>query len=234
MDMKVANFDLNDPIWRGIPLALLLGIAMLVAWPPLQKILAHRYMQRLISRLGIDSLRHISLMDGADVPLYIEYLILRSDGLLLLIVKPFRGNIFAAEKIENWTQVFRHRSFKFGNPLHELETNLLALRGMLPEINIRGLVIFTQGAVFPKGKPDNVCNFEELKQLASQRANSDIPDSLRQIWGQLSDNVQRDKRLNPTILYQKGDKRRLFLGTFLLFGCLIYLAWVLGWLQGIA
>jgi len=233
MDMIFTAFDFEHPIWQGILLAFLFGITLLVVWPPLQKIQAHRYMQRLISRLGRDSLRHFSIMDGADVPLYIEYLILQPEGLLLLIVKPFRGNIFAAEKIEKWTQVIRHHSFKFANPLHELETNLQALRGMLPKVKIHGLVVFTQGAFFPKGKPDAVCNFEELKTMASHRPKDDIPESMQQVWAQLGNSVQQEKKLHPTILYQRGDKRRLFWGTLLLIGCLIYLARMLGWLQGI-
>jgi hypothetical protein len=56
---------------------------------------------------------------------------------------------------------------------------------------------------------------------------------LRQVWDQISSGVQQDKRLHPTILYQRGDKRRLFLGTLLFIGCLIYIAQILGWLQGV-
>jgi hypothetical protein len=233
MDTILATFDFDHPIWQGILLVLLLGMTILIAWPPLQKIWAHRYLHRLIGCLGSQSLRHISVMDGADVPLYIEYLILQPDGLLLLIIKPFRGNIFAADKIENWTQVVRHHSFKFANPLHELETTLQALRGMLPKINVRGLVIFTQGAHFPKGKPQAVCDFEELKDLATRQDHREIPEALHQAWADLASSVQQNKRLYPAVLYQRGDKRRLLLSTILLIGCLIYIAHLLGWLKGI-
>lgn len=233
MDTILATLDFDHPIWQGILLAFLFGITLLVAWPPLTKIRAHRYLQGLIRRLGRDSLRHISLMDGADVPIYIEYLILQPDGLLLLIVKPFRGNIFAAEKIQNWTQVIRHHSFKFANPLHELETSLQALRGLLPKVSVRGLVVFAQGAHFPKGKPEAVCDFDELKALASQQDKREVPDALRQAWEQLSGSVQADKKLHPAILYQRGDKRRLLLGTFLLIVCLMYFVRFMGWLKGI-
>jgi len=230
MEKIVTTLNFDHPIWQGILLVLLFGITLFIAWPPLQKIRAHRYMQRLIGRLGRGCLRHVSIMDGADIPLYIEYLILQPGGLLLLIVKPFRGNIFAAEKIENWTQVVRHHSFKFANPLHELETNLQALHGMLPKINITGRVIFAQGANFPKGKPEAVCDFNELKNMASQRDTAEIPDALRQAWDQISSSVNQDKKLQPTILYQRGDKRRLLLGTILFFGCLIYLVRIMNWL----
>jgi hypothetical protein len=222
MDKIFATFDFSHPAWQGVLLLLMFALTVLVAWSPLKKIRAHHQLQRLIKALGQDSLRHFSLMDGADMPLYIEYLILQPGGLLLLIVKPYRGNIFAADKIENWTQVVRHHSFKFPNPLHELDTSLQALRGMLPKINIRGLVIFTQGANFPKGKPGAVCDFDELKALAAQPDKRDIPESLRQSWLQLSHSIQVDKNLHPAIFYQRGDKRRLLLGIFLLIACLIY------------
>jgi hypothetical protein len=230
MNTHLTLLDFDHPVWQVFLLGLLLGITLLVAWSPLKKIWAHRHLQRLISRLGRESLRHSTLMDGADVPLYLEYLVLQPDGLLLLIVKHYRGNIFAADKIENWTQVIRHHSFKFPNPLPELETNLQALRGLLPKVTIRGLVVFAQGAVFPKGKPDKVCNFEELKQLATQPELHEIPEALRQAWQHLGESVQQDKYLHPKILYQRGDKRRLVLGTFLLIACLIYCIHLVGWL----
>ena len=234
MEIISTALNINHPVWQGLLLAFFLGLALFIAWPPLQKIRAHYYLQHLISRLGSASLRHVSLLDGADVPLFIEYLILQPDGLLLLSVKPYRGNIFAAEKIENWTQVIRHHSFKFANPLHELELNLQALRGIASKVNIRGLVVFTQGASFPKGKPKSVCSFDELKQMAKKPDTREVPEILRQSWQQLLDGIQQDKKLTPSILYQRGDKRRLFAGTFLLIACLIYFAHLMGWLQGIA
>lgn len=223
-----ATLDFSQPAWQGVLLALMFGATLLVAWSPLKKIRAHYYLQRLIKALGQDSFRHFSLMDGADMPLYIEYLILQPDGLLLLVVKPYRGNIFAADKIENWTQVIRHRSFKFPNPLNELDTNLQALRGMLPKLNIRGQVVFTQGANFPKGKPAAVCDFEELKVLAASPDQREIPEPLRQAWSRLGASIQEDKKLHPAIFYQRGDKRRLLLGIILLIGCLIYVAYIVG------
>jgi hypothetical protein len=233
MDTILATLNLDQPIWRGLLLALLLVITLLVLWSPLKKISAHRYLQALIGRLGRSSLRHIALQDGADIPIYIEYLILQPDGLLLLIVKPFRGNIFAAEKIQNWTQVIRHHSFKFANPLHELETNLQALRGLLPKVSIQGLVVFAQGAHFPKGKPEAVVGFDELKALAGKQDKREIPEFLQQAWVHLNGSVQPDKRLHPAILYQRGDKRRLFTGIFCLILCLIYIIYLMGWLKGI-
>jgi len=233
MNILVTSFHFDSPIWHGIVLAVLLGAVLYIIWSPLQKILAHYNLQRLIGRLGHDSLRHITIMDGADVPLYIEYLILQADGLLLLNVKHFRGNIFAANNIETWTQVIRHHSFKFSNPLHELETNLQALRGLLPKINIRGRVVFTQGAAFPKGKPDAVCNIDELRNMVSETRDGEIPESIRQAWTQVGEAVQQDKYFHPSIFYQKGDKPRLFFGTLLFIGCLLYFGYVMGWLQGL-
>lgn len=233
MNNFFTTFDFNQLLWQILIPALLLVSGIVVAWPPLKKYRTHRHLQRLIGKLGNENLRHFSLMDGADMPLYIEYLILQPDGLLMLMVKPYRGNIFAAEKIENWTQVIRHRSFKFPNPLHELDTNLQALRAMLPKLHIRGLVVFAQGASFPKGKPDNVYDFNELKAMVDNVDRRDIPESMRAAWTRLCSVAQVDKKLNPVIFYQRGDKRRLSLGIFLLITCLIYTAGILGRLKGV-
>ena len=232
MDTILAAIDFDHPIWQGILLALLFGIPLLVAWPPLRKIRAYLQLHRLINRLGRHSLRHVSLADGADVPVFIDHLLLRPDGLMVLIVKPFRGNIFAAQKIENWTQVIRHHSFKFANPLYELETTLQALRGMWPKVAIHGVVVFTQGSHFPKGKPESVCSFEDLKSMASQQDLGEVPENLLQVWEQVRNNVQPNKQLHPTILYQRGDKRRLFVAALLLIASVLYLVHYLGWLKG--
>lgn len=228
-----ATLDFGQYAWQGLLLLLIFATSVFVAWSPIKKIRAHFYLRRLIKRLGRDSLRHFSLMDGADIPLNIEYLILQPDGLLLLIVKPYRGNIFAADKIENWTQVVRHHSFKFPNPLLELETNLQALRVMFPKLSIRGLVAFAQGANFPKGKPAAVCDFDELKTLAANPDKREVSENLRQTWLQLSKDIQMNKDLKPVIFYQRGDKRRLLLGIILLIICLIYIAYIMGWLKGV-
>lgn len=231
MNNIFTSYAFGQLLWL-VPV-LLFFVGIVVIWPPLKKYRAHRHLQHLIRKLGRGSLRHFSLMDGADMPLYIEYLILQPDGLLMLIVKPYRGNIFAADRIENWTQVVRHHSFKFPNPLHELETNLQALRAMLPKLKVRGFVVFAQGASFPKGKPKNVYDFDGLKTLAEQTERREIPESLNEAWSQLQAAAQVDKKLNPVIFYQRGDKRRLLLGTFLLITCLIFTAGILGRLKGV-
>ena len=92
--------------------------------------------------------------------------------------------------------------------------------------------MFAQGAYFPKGKPELVCDFEELKALAAQQDTREIPESVQQAWQQLSSSIRPNKKLYPTILYQRGDKRRLLLGILLLILCLIYVAHILGWLKG--
>lgn len=233
MNNIFTSYDFSQFFWQVLIPVILFISALLVAWPPLKKYRAHRHLQHLIKKLGKENLRHFSLMDGADMPLYIEYLILQPDGLLMLIVKPYRGNIFAAERIENWTQVIRHRSFKFPNPLHELDTNLQALRAMLPRLEVRGLVVFAEGANFPKGKPHNVVDFDELKHLADKTEKREINQALRDAWSQLREGAQMEKKLNPVIFYQRGDKRRLSLGIFLLISCLIYTAGMLARLKGV-
>lgn len=233
MDTLFANLDFDHPIWQGLMLALLIGITLALLWSPMKKVLAHRHLQNLIGKLGHMALRHISLMDGADVPIYIEHLVLRPEGFLVLIIKLFPGNIFAADKIQNWTQVIGHHSFKFTNPLHELEVGLQTLRGMFPKIPVKGLVIFAQGANFPKGKPDLVCNFEELKAMASQQDKREIPESVQTAWDSLTSSVQTNKQLHPAVFYQRGDKKRFLFGIVLFVFCLIYIAEISGLLKGL-
>jgi hypothetical protein len=226
---QINDFLLSQhPIVPGLLLAVLIGFALYLSWSPLQQLLVHWRLHSLVNRLGKASLKNVYIPDDLGEMIYVEQLILRPTELLLVMIKPFRGNIFAAEQIDLWTQVVGHRSYKFANPLHQQERDLQALSALLPKKPINGMVVFAKGSRFPKGKPDSVCDYQELKQLAADQHNQDIKPELQEAWQTLTSQAEVAEKMKQPILYQPGDKKRLTLG--LLTGCLAlaYAGWYLG------
>lgn len=217
--------SLTHPIMPGLLLALLLGLTIAFSWSPWSHILAHWRLHSLVNKLGKVSLRNVYVPDGLGDDLYIEQLILQRDKLLLVTIKPFRGNIFAAEHIDLWTQVVGHHSYKFKNPLHQLQTDLQVLHGLFPKINVDGWVVFAKGCRFPKGKPECVIAYENLKNLG--QTPNDVLPAVQGAWDKLLAEAVPAKAMRQSILYRRGDKRRLVLGLIFALATLGYVLWYL-------
>ncbi len=112
--------------------------------------------QRCLGRIGSEQIRNLVCADGLDGYYRIDRLALTRDAILLIGYKPFGGNIYCAERISEWTQVIEQKSFKFQNPLFELENQVAALRLLIDNAPLHGYLFFNQSAHFPKGHPESV------------------------------------------------------------------------------
>jgi hypothetical protein len=100
--------------------------------------------------------------DGLDGEFEINRLVMLHDSILLIAFRPYSGNIYCADSISEWTQVLGKKSYKFKNPLFELENQVSAIRNYLGEVSIRGVLIFDHSASFPKGHPDQVMRPDKI------------------------------------------------------------------------
>ncbi len=112
--------------------------------------------RRCLDRIGSEQIRNLVCADGLDGYYMLDRLALTADAILLISYKPYGGNIYCAEQISEWTQVVGQKSFKFENPLFELENQLTALRMVVGNVPLRGYLFFNLSAQFPKGHPDSV------------------------------------------------------------------------------
>ncbi len=137
---------------------LLLGLALILYLNrgPLMLRWHEWRLQRGLDRIGCEQIRHLVCDDGLDGRHEIDRLVLVEDAILIISYKPYRGNIYCAEQIDEWTQVIGQKSFKFANPLYELENQIASLRLIVGKAPLRGFLYFGQGAAFPKGHPDTV------------------------------------------------------------------------------
>ena len=183
----IKEFILNQPTlvtWLVVGLILIAGLFLQSVW--IKEFIREWKLNNLLKNIGAKSLHNVSIKDGMDGKIFIEHLILTPHNILLLGVKKFRGLIFAAEKIDLWTQVIGNKSYKFENPLHQLENDALVLNAKIENTKIVGKVLFINGSEFPKGKPDDVIAIPDIKKWSKEYANAEIPEALLSDWNQLT------------------------------------------------
>ena len=161
-----------------IILALIFGYASLKNW------LKELFLYRAVRKLGVAALRNVVIPDGMDGRVLIENIILTSGGIYILPIKRYCGIIFAADNIDTWTQVVGKRSYKFPNPLLELETYIMAVRNLLPTVNVSGAILVTREAQFPKGKPERVVPINEAANMLNT-SKDEISTQLKAAWKNL-------------------------------------------------
>jgi len=144
-----------------------------------------RNINRVAKRLGARMLRDVRLPDGMGGEISIDFLVLATDAILVIGVKRYDGLIYGSARIDEWTQSIRRRSYKFPNPDTYLQQQIGAVRLIVPKSPVRGLHLFTDSAVFPKDKPSNVLQAQDLRGSSSRPRLKDIPAELQTAWTQL-------------------------------------------------
>ena len=122
------------------------------------------------------------------------------DSILLLAFKPYSGNIYCADSIPEWTQLIGQKSYKFTNPLFELENQVAAIQSLMPDVPIRGALFFDHSAKFPKGHPDKVLNPDNVPEYMMRLRCPEPASKILESWESL---LEMSKQLNHPILLQK-------------------------------
>jgi hypothetical protein len=142
---------------------------------------------RAIKRLGTDSMSNVVLSDGIDGHVFIEHLVLTPSKVLVVTVRRYPGAIFAAKNMDMWAQVTDGGSYKFPNPLHEIEMATAAVQSHIPDAAVNGIILFGRDSTFPKGKPDGVMHISEITKLPTPDRDTAILESVRKAWQRLQE-----------------------------------------------
>jgi len=189
------EFTINNPdlvTWFVVALFVLMGLLLQKAW--VKEYLSEWKLKRLLRSIGVDSLHNVTIQDEMDGKIFIENLILMPDKILILGVKKYKGLIFAADNIDLWTQVIGNKSYKFENPLRQLESDVLALNSKIENSKVEEKVLFIHGAEFPKGKPVNVIEIADVIAWRDASRQAEVPAALQADWKKLSELVLIDDR----------------------------------------
>lgn len=223
----IKNFFSDNPAfltWLVVGLILVIGLFLQTAW--IKEFIGEWKLNKLLKNIGIKSLHNVIISDGLDEKIFIEHLILTPDHILLLSVKKFRGLIFAAERIDLWTQVIGNKSYKFENPLHQVESDLMVLNAKIENTKITGKVLFINGSEFPKGKPEDVISISDVNNWPKKAKNQEIEKGLLDDWKQLTE-VAVSNNLEKGILIDSGKSSGINLLSLAiaLIAVLLWLVW---------
>jgi len=138
--------------------------------------------QRCLGRIGSEQIRGLVCDDGLDGYYKIDRLALTPNSILLINYRPYVGNIYCAESITEWTQVIGQKSFKFENPLFEIENQLTSLRLLIGDTPIRGYLFFNHSAKFPKGHPDSVLTPDNIPDEFLTTRGNPVQAEIRGAW----------------------------------------------------
>jgi hypothetical protein len=131
-------------------------------------------LERALRDVAIDRLRDVLLPDGMGGQIQIEHLLLTGNGLVVIDVKAFEGTIFAGDRMAEWTVIGRSGRFTFPNPLGTLYDRVAALRQLVRDVPVVGLVLFAAGADFSKGRPKDVLLPAELMERYGKPEQADL------------------------------------------------------------
>ena len=200
MDVR-QSFDRVD-FQSGMVALLIIAIALLLILHLNRAGLQLRFrdwrLQRSLNRIGSEQIRDLVCDDGLDGYYKIDRLALTNDSILLISYKPYVGKIYCAEHISEWTQVIGQKSFKFENPLFELENQLTALKSITGNVTLRGYLFFNHSAVFPKGHPESVLQPDNIPARFVDSQVTNINADIRAAWERLKaqqENMQRNGEL---------------------------------------
>ena len=179
------SFSENMPVIVVAVIVVIALLTILVLGKPIRNLLEQFRVNRAIKRLGTESMSNVVISDGMDGHVFIEHLVLTPSEVLVVTVRRYSGAIFAAQNMDMWAQVTDGGSYKFPNPLHEIEMATAAVKSLLPEAAVSGIILFGQDSTFPKGKPDGVMHISEIAKLPTPSPGTGISEPLRKAWNRL-------------------------------------------------
>jgi hypothetical protein len=149
----------NDAwLWAVLAIALIV-----VSW------LLYRYffrraggIEHAIQEISFDCIEGLIIPNADEGEILVDYLLLTSNGLLILDVKDVQGTVFGGDKLQDWTVITNERRFTFSNPQPALYDRIAAVRQIVREVPVAGRVLFLDGAEFSKGVPDLVSDLTNL------------------------------------------------------------------------
>ena len=139
-----------------------------------------------LSHLGLKQIVNFRFPDGLGNHSMVDRLIMRQDGISLLVFKQYPGSIFCSDDIDEWTQLLVGKSYRFKNPLVELDYQIKAVSAIVPDVPVNGFLFFDHQARFPKGCPERVINLDSVPESLKRDRKVKAQASVVSAWETLS------------------------------------------------
>jgi hypothetical protein len=119
-------------------------------------------LEHAIAEISFDRIEGLVIPNADEGEILVDYLLLTSQGLLILEVKDVQGAVFGGDKLQDWTVINDERRYTFSNPQPALYDRIAAVRQIVREVPVAGRILFLDGAEFTKGTPELVANLSQL------------------------------------------------------------------------
>ena len=116
----------------------------------------------VVGDISFDRIEGLVIPNADEGEILIDYLLLTTQGLLILEVKDVQGIVFGGDKMQDWTVINDERRYTFSNPQPALYDRIAAVRQIVRQVPVAGRILFLDGAEFTKGVPNLVCTLDEL------------------------------------------------------------------------
>ena len=176
---------LND---YAAPLLLLLAVfitALYLSRRSIKQLWSKIWSRYAVKHLGYKQIFKLKCSDGLGYHFIIDQLILRHDGITVLAHKQYQGKIYCADNIELWTQMLGQKSYRFDNPLYDLDCQIKAISACIPNIPVDGYLFFDHQAEFPKGRPERVIHAAVIPEALRRKGKPDVEADVMSAWKKL-------------------------------------------------
>ena len=153
-------FQSGDNPWL-LPMAG--AVVLLIVWL-IVKIIRRKSggLEHALAEISFDRIEGLVIPSADEGEILVDYLLLTSQGLLILEVKDVQGTLFGGDKLQDWTVITNDRRFTFSNPQPALYDRIAAVKQIVREVPVAGRILFLDGAEFTKGTPGLVSNLTQL------------------------------------------------------------------------
>ena len=158
----MAEIDLTNPVTTAVLATVVLLLLAGLVWLWLKRS-KRSSIAEVLAAIAVDRLEDVVVDDGLGGEIHLEHLLLTANGVLVINVKHYEGAIFAGERLDQWTAIGAAGRSTFLNPLPNLYDRVAAVRRLVRDIDVRGLVVFPSEADFSKGRPADVLLPDDLR-----------------------------------------------------------------------
>ena len=140
-----------------------LAVVLLLVWLILRIVRSRKGgLRQALEEISFDRIDGLVIPNADEGEILIDYLLLTSQGLLVLEVKDVKGTVFGGDKLQDWTVINEERRYTFSNPQPSLYDRIASVRQIVRDVPVSGRILFLDGAEFTKGTPSLVTSLDQL------------------------------------------------------------------------
>ena len=140
---------------------------------------------KVLRRIAREVDRNLMIPDGMGGQIQLDYLLLTSQGILVLDMRNAPGTVFGGDRMDEWAVLGPAGRYGMKNPQEALFDRLAAVRALAEGVPISGYVVFADSSNFTKGTPSHVLTVSQLEEkfaLGSKNADDKLHDAFLPYW----------------------------------------------------